>query len=161
MNLLKLTSEFDEVYNRNVDSIYKICFLYLKDKSDVEDFVQNTFIKYLRYKPVFENLDHEKFWFIKTATNLCKNHFKSWYKKNIVLDDQFEVPFSDNDKDILEIILSLPVKYKYLIYLHFYEGYKLNEIAKIFNKNESSLRTDFSKAKKILKERMGSDYEKL
>lgn len=155
MNLVNASDQFEIVYERNVNIVYKICFIYLKNRVDAEDMTQNTFIKYLRYNPTFENLKHEKNWFIKTSTNICKNHFKSWWNKNTYLTDELE--FSTNIKeedDTLAFIVDLPPKYKSIIYMHYYEGFKTKEISEILNMNESTVRTHLSKGRDMLKERM-------
>lgn len=149
--------DFDKIYNRNIDSVYRVCFLYMKNKHDAEDMAQNTFINYLNKNPIFNNLNHEKAWFIVTASNLCKNHFKTWFYRNVCYDDMLE--YSDNNKDnnILEYVLKLPTKYKQVIYLHYYEGYKSKEIASLCNINESTVRTHLQKGREILKKMIGSD----
>ena len=148
---------FESVYKRNVDTVYKVCYIFLKNKSDAEDLTQNTFIKYLKYNPEFSNLKHEKAWFIVTTSNVCKNHLKSWWKKTTVLSHEIEETYFDKDNDILEIILTLPVKYKDLIYMYYYEGYTTKEISEMTNTNESTIRTNLSKARVLLKEKIGSD----
>lgn len=157
MKLVNARDQFEIVYERNVDTVYKICFIYLKNKVDAEDMTQNTFIKYLRYNPTFESLKHEKNWFIKTSTNICKNHFKSWWNKNTYLTEELDI--SDNIKEDFETlgyIMDLPPKYKSIIYMHYYEGFKTKEISEILNINESTVRTHLSKGRNMLKERMGN-----
>ncbi len=153
---MNLHSEFDIIYDRNVDLVYRICFIYMKNKVDSEDMTQNTFMKYLRYKPKFENVKHEKAWFIVTATNICKNHFKSWWNKNTNLKDELEVAITDKDNEIIETITSLPKKYKQVIYMFYYEGYKTKEISTILNINESTIRSHLQKGRNMLKEKLGS-----
>lgn len=156
ISLDSTNSDFENIYNRNVETVYRICFVYMKNKTDAEDMTQNTFIKYLRYNPNFESLEHEKAWFIVTSTNICKNHFKSWWNKNITLDDEFEVKTNDKKDETLELVLNLPTKYKQVIYMHYYEGYSTVEIAKLLDMNESTIRTYLLKGRKILKDKIGS-----
>lgn len=148
---------FDEIYNRNIDAVYKVCFMYVKNKHDAEDLTQTTFLKYYKSNKVFESEQHEKNWFLLTASNTCKNHFKTWWNKSTLLTEDFTIATNDLNKENLEIILTLPNKYKMLIYLYYYEGYKSKEIAKMLNKNESTIRSDLHKAKKILKEKLRSE----
>ena len=65
--LLRTEKEVGEIYNRHVNSIYRICFTYMKNKADTEDAVQNTFVKLLKYSGEFQNEEHEKAWLIVTA----------------------------------------------------------------------------------------------
>lgn len=150
-------SKFESVYERNVDSVYKVCFMYLKNKHDAEDLVQSTFLKYLKKMPEFENVKHEKAWFITVASNTCKNHFKTWWNKNTVLSFEKEEGVYDKDSYVLNCILDLPVKYKKIVYMFYYSGFTTKEISTIINKNESTIRSDLSKARCLLKEKIGSE----
>ena len=154
------TSEFESIYNRNIETVYRICYVYMKNKTDAEDMTQNTFMKYLKYNPIFENLEHEKAWFIVTATNNCKNHFKTWWNKNTCLNNDFEISYQDKNDETLEIVLNLPTKYKQVIYMYYYEGYSTVEIAELLNTNESTIRTHLLKGRNLLKEKMGSEHER-
>ena len=150
-------SEFESIYNRNVDTVYRICYIYMKNKTDAEDMTQNTFIKYLKYTPSFESLEHEKAWFIVTATNNCKNHFKTWWHRNTYLNDEFEVAKKDETDETLSLVLNLPNKYKQVIYMYYYEGYSTVEISKLLNTKESTIRTHLLKGRQLLKDKIGSE----
>lgn len=64
---------FSDVYARNIDAVYRVCFSFLKNSADAEDLSQDTFLRYLNRDVKFESARHEKAWFIVTASNLCKN----------------------------------------------------------------------------------------
>lgn len=53
--------------------------------------------------------------------------------------------------------MTLPSKYRDVIYLYYYEGYKINEIAKILNKNENTIHTWMKRAREKLKDIIGGD----
>ncbi|CEN89937.1 sigma-70 family RNA polymerase sigma factor [[Clostridium] sordellii] len=91
---------FEEVYNRQIDTVFKICVLYLKKIDAAEKATQDTFIKYMKYNPEFENIKHEKNWFIKTATNICKNILKSFWFKKIVCSEDLSI-FIKKKKSII------------------------------------------------------------
>ena len=55
---------------------------------------------------------------------------------------------------MLELVLNLPVKYKTVVYLYYYEGYNSVQIAKLLKKPESTIRTYLQKAKKLLKQEL-------
>lgn len=68
--------EFEELYRRNADMVYRICFLRLKSAEEAEDAVQNIFLRYLKKPKEFSDCEHEKAWFITAAQNYCKDVFK-------------------------------------------------------------------------------------
>jgi len=150
-------SDFDGIYERNLDTVYRVCYIYMKNKTDAEDMTQNTFIKFLKNRPVFENLEHEKAWFIVTATNNCKNYFKTWWHRNTNITDEVDTSATDSSDEVIDAVLSLPIKYKQVIYMYYYEGYNSKDISKLLNVKESTVRTHLSKGREILKQKLGSE----
>ena len=56
---------------------------------------------------------------------------------------------------ILEIVLSLPAKYKDVIYLHYYEGYTAREIGTMLHKKENTIYSLLSRGRELLKQKLG------
>lgn len=150
-----------EIYNRNVLSVYRLCFSYLKNVNDTEDIVQETFVKAFMRDKAFENERHEKGWLIMTAGNMCKDLLSHWWRKNRNLDDyetlQAKAGF-DIDETFIEI-MKLPPKYKTVIYMYYYEEYSTREISEILKKNKSTVCSLLKRGREILKERLGENNE--
>lgn len=160
VTLLRTDKELKEIYDRNFDSIYRISYMYMNNQSDAEDIVQNVFLRLIKKNKFFDNLEHEKRWLILVTINTCKNHYKTWWNRNILYE---EVEFSSFDKkdETIDFILTMPKKYKYLIYLYYYEGYTTKDIAKLLQRNENTVRSDLSRARELLKKIMKEEcYEK-
>jgi len=160
---LREENEIIEIYERNVDTIYRICYSYLKNTMDAEDMVQNTFIKILDQSVVFESPEHEKAWLIVTAKNLCKNHLKHWWQKRKDIEDEINrIPVNEKaEGDVLESVMKLPEKYRVTLYLYYYEGYDSNEIGKLMDKPPSTIRNYLKRGRDRLKELIGEDlFEK-
>ena len=162
MNLQnKKNEDFIVVYNKYVDTVYPVSYIYYKNKSDTEDAVQTTFIKLLETDKTFNDLEHIKAWLIVTASNICKNSLKHWYRRLISLSSiEDELESKENFSNLLESVLKLPTKYKIIIYMYYYEGYNTREIAKLLNKNESTIRTYLKKGRELLKDNLGGLNEK-
>lgn len=154
--------QFTEIYQRNVDTVYRLCYMFLKSHTDAEDAVQSIFMKLLRSNKRFENFEHEKAWFILTSKNYCKDVLKSWWKlRRTSLDDIPEIASWDNYQiasEVMEKLLSLPAKYKEVLYLYYYEGYSVKEISKLLGRNESTIQTQLSTGRKRLKISIGGQY---
>lgn len=90
--------------------LYRICFTYLKNVSDTEDCVQDTFVQLIRKEPYFDNDDHEKAWLIRVASNICKNKLKHWWfsKKNNSQDDQL---MGSHQLDVNETLMAIMTPY--------------------------------------------------
>lgn len=160
-SLLRTNEELSQIYYRQVNTIYRVCFLYMKNKYDTEDMVQQTFIRLMKDRTVFQNEEHEKAWLIRTAVNLCKDHFRSWWSRIVGLEEAADVAAVDSMKvdETLERVLNLPSKYKTVIYMYYYEGYTTKEIAKILGIKESTIRGHLHKGRQYLKMEIGGEEE--
>ncbi len=158
-SLLRTNEELSQIYNRHVKTVYKVCLMFMKNRHDTEDMVQNTFIRLMRDKTRFESEEHEKAWLIRTAANLCKDYFRGWWSKTIGMDNVAEVAVDAplNIDETLNIVLGLPPKYKTVVYLYYYEGYSTVEIAKMLRQNESTVRSRLYTARNLLKIEMEGD----
>ena len=142
--------KFIKIYEKNTDHIYQICYMYLKNKHDAEDATQNTFIKLYNKNIEFESEQHTTAWLIVTASNICKNNLKYWFRsKTTTLD--IDIKEDTKEDNILELILQLPEKYKLTLYLYYYLGYKTKEISQILGINESTVRSHLSRGRDSLK----------
>ena len=141
----------EDLYNRNVDRIYKICYIYFKgNKYDIEDAIESIFLKVIEKNISFENLEHEKAWFIVATKNYCNNKVKHWWNKNKEL--YFDIPDEIKQDETISKVLNLPEKYKIPIYMHYYEGYSCGEIAKILKTKENTIYSYLNRGRNILKE---------
>ena len=160
--LLRTDNEIAEIYSRNVDTVYWVCFNYMKNRSDTEDCVSDTFVNLIKSSSAFESAEHEKAWLIRVATNVCKNHLKRHSRRVENIED-YSTSLATNDYDIdetLEAVCKLPEKYKIAVYLHYYEGYTSPEISKMLRKPQSTIRYYLLEARKALKSQLGGSYEK-
>ena len=148
---------FSDVYARNIDAVYRVCFSFLKNSADAEDLSQDTFLRYLDRDVKFESARHEKAWFIVTASNLCKNEIKSWRRKTQDIDEHIELGFEQNfdSGETLRAIMALPNEYKVIVYMYYYEGYSTPERAKMLKRPDATVRTRLARARKLLKRSLG------
>ena len=142
------------------DMIKKICMLHLKNHADTEDIFQTVFLKYMTASPVFENKEHEKAWLIRVTINACHDLIRSFFRSQTLSLDAVSEQLSElsiPDRDVLEAVLSLPVQYKDVVYLYYYEGDSAVEIAGILHKKVNTIYTLLSRAKALLKKTLGGD----
>ena len=145
---------FEEIYERRVSMLFRVCYSYVKNAVDAEDIVADTFVKMLQHSVVFRDSEHEKAWLLRTAINLCKDYHKHWWRRRESIDDHTDLE-SENPlykDETLKIIMDLPERYKAVIYLYYYEGYSSAEIAEILKKPRSTVLNHMHEARKLLKE---------
>lgn len=142
------------------DTVRRLCIVHLKNHADAEDIFQTVFLKYVLSSVAFENDAHEKAWFIRVTVNACKDLLKSfWRSRTVSIEDLLDQPASidDESREVLDAVLSLPTKYRQVVYLHYYEGYTAPQIAGILGKNLNTIYTLLTRSKKLLKDRLGGD----
>ncbi|KMT21824.1 RNA polymerase sigma factor [Clostridium cylindrosporum] len=138
------------------DMVRRICFLYLNNSTDVDDIFQEVFLKMLQRKTPFESDKHEKAWLIRVTINKCKDTLKSFWRKNIDSIEGIDIPFEDkSENELMQIVLSIPQKYKDVIYLHYYEGYTVPEMAKLLKKRENTIYSQLHRARLIIRQKLG------
>ncbi|GIO39623.1 RNA polymerase subunit sigma [Paenibacillus antibioticophila] len=161
-SLLRTDKELAELYQRHVDRVYRLCYIYLKNPVDAEDAVQSVFLKLIKYPKMFNDRDHEKAWLTVTARNHCKDVLKSWWKtRRVALDALPEASSWNGDepsRDVLARLLSLPEKYKTVLYLYYFEEYSVKEISEMLGYKESTIQTQLFRGRKRLKIDLGGDF---
>jgi RNA polymerase sigma-70 factor (ECF subfamily) len=147
--------EFEEIYHKYKQSLYRIAYTYVRNESDAEDILQDVFTTRLYYKKAFESEEHEKRWLIRVTVNTSKNYLNVfWRKKKVYMEDLESMAIGQNNietKEVLEAVLSLPQKCKAPMYLHYYEGYTCKEIGEILGCKESTIKMRLKKGRELLK----------
>lgn len=159
--LRRTDKEITEIYMRNRQTVYRVCYAYMKNPADTEDAVQDTFVQMIRKGPVFENEEHEKAWLIRTAENVCRNVLRYWWRRHEDIDDHYDLQSPDHSEadSLMQTVMALPDKYKTVVYLYYYEGYSSAEIAGMLGRPQSTIRNYMTEARRLLKERSGEDFD--
>ena len=154
VSLLRSDKEISEIYKQFVKTVYRVALMILKSQTDAEDVTQTVFIKLIETNKNFESDEHLKAWLIVTARNLSKNILKSsWRSKQVDYESVAEQPYFQDEsfREVWDKIISLDEKYKLPIYLHYYEGYKTEEIAEMLKIKHATIRTQMRTAREKLK----------
>ncbi len=157
---MRSEQEVNRAVERYADMVRRLCMLHLKNAADTEDIFQNVFLKYVLRSMPFESEAHEKAWFIRVTINACKDLLKSFFRSRTVsLDEVVQLPAETppDHREVLEAVLSLPPKYKDVVYLHYYEGYTAPEISRMLGKNVNTVYTRLNRSKQLLREKLGGD----
>ncbi|MBR3133479.1 MAG: sigma-70 family RNA polymerase sigma factor [Clostridia bacterium] len=123
-------------------------------KDIAEDVYQEVFLIFSKKCPEFKSEEHEKAWFIRVTINKTKNIITSKWNKSVTGLDE-DIPFETQEKhEVYYLVQSLPRDYRTVIYLYYYEGYKVNEIADLIGKKENTVKTWLARARESLKEKL-------
>jgi RNA polymerase sigma-70 factor (ECF subfamily) len=132
--------------------LYKLAAAQINNKSDAYDALQDVMLKIHAVKPNWNDEEHLKAWLIRAVINKCRDYNKStWNKRTFALDEAFHISKNDPDFELQSAVAKLPQKYKLTLYLHYYEGYKIHEIAKILKVGESGIKKRLVKGREMLR----------
>lgn len=158
---MRSEQETNRAIERYSDTVRRLCAVHLKNEADTEDIFQTVFLKYVLSSVCFENDEHEKAWFIRVTINACKDLLKSFFRSRTVsLDEVLEQPaeIAPDYRDVWEAVLSLPQNYRNVVYLHYFEDYTAPQISCILGKNVNTIYTLLTRAKQMLREKLGGSY---
>jgi len=148
---LGLQADAGQVIEYYSDMVYRLAFARTGTKADAEDVYEEVFLRYLKRKPEFESEEHRKAWFLRVTVN-CSNTFLSsqWQKRTEGLSE--EIPFTTKEhQDLYRELQRLPVKYRSVIHLFYYEELSVDEIGRILNRKPATVRTQLTRARELLR----------
>ena len=140
----------EEVFDKYCNTVYRLAYARVGNKYDAEDILQTVFLKLCSEKRSFSDSEHLKAWLLTVTVNSSKNLLKSaWMRLTDSLNDSITAPKHEVSWVYTEV-LSLPVKYRTVIHLHYFEGYSCSEIAAITNTTEATVKTRLKRARERL-----------
>lgn len=140
--------------------LFRICLVLLSNEKDAEDVVQDTFITYLTKSPIFNDAEHEKAWIITIATNRCKNMRRyNIIRRHMDINELQLYCKREEDYGLLDQLMRLPTKQKIVLLLHYVEGYKVDEIAKILAITASAVKKRLQRGRELLREKYRKENE--
>lgn len=138
------------IVNTYGDMLFRVAYQYTRNRSEAEDITQDVFVAMLKKIP-FKSEEHLKAWLIRVAINKSINYLKSNRKKVLSLDENIDVATEHSESGEMEELLELPEFDRSVIYLYYYEGYSIKEIAKITGKSANSINIRLFRAREKLK----------
>nr|WP_276020219.1 sigma-70 family RNA polymerase sigma factor [Acetivibrio straminisolvens] len=152
--------DVENVIRSYSNMVYRLAFSQTTNKSDADDIYQEVFLRYIRKRPQFETEEHRKAWFIRVTVNCCKKVWVSaWIRKKASMDES--IAFETKEEVNLHYELQkLPMKYRAVIHLFYYEDMSIEEISRVLKQKPSTTRAQLTSARYKLKEIMSKeDYD--
>ena len=142
------------------NDILRLAYSYLHNLQDSEDILQETLMRYIQKAPTEIRESQQKAWLLRVASNLCKDRMRY---KNVHTTDELKETLADKKADNLsfvwDAVKSLPMKYREVIHLFYYEGYSTKEISGILKRKESTIRSDLRRGRQQLKNILKGEYD--
>ena len=143
-----------KAYGHRVQSL---AFVYLINRCDAEDVAQEVFLTYYRKAPTFLSAQKEKAWLMKVTVNRCKSLLRAKFHEELPLTEEI-CYLPQPEFNIMDAVLNLEEKYRLPIHLFYYEGYSIDEIAKLLRVRPGTVGSWLSRGRAMLKEILKEDY---
>lgn len=149
----------EEVIKFYSDMVYRLAFARTGTTCDADEIFQEVFIRYIKKQPVFKNEEHRKAWLIRVTIN-CSNKLwnSAWKRKIGPLPETISFETKE-DLHLYNELQQLPQKYREVIHLFYYEDMSLEEISQALNRKNSTVRTQLTRARVLLKNMLKEDYD--
>jgi RNA polymerase sigma-70 factor (ECF subfamily) len=150
-----------ELYNRYSPKMLSVCYRFAHNREDAEDMLQEGFIKVFSQMHTFENRGAFEGWIRRIVVHTCINILKKNKKFNESVDiihatavqvREDIVPSIVQAKQVVECIRMLPVGYRTVLNLYAIEGYSHREISDMLDIEESTSRSQYTRAKAMLED---------
>ncbi|MFE8701607.1 sigma-70 family RNA polymerase sigma factor [Cytobacillus sp. FJAT-54145] len=171
--------EPSKIYNKDIaleyllqeygDSVKKLAYTYVKDWSIAEDIAQEVYITSYKHWDQFRGECSYKTWLFKITVNKCKDTYKSkWFNVQGLLENisfklkstastEHEVLLRSEARELSEYVLQLPIKYREIIILFYYEELKIVEIQELTGLNPSTIKSRLYRGKEKLRHMYGGE----
>lgn len=136
------------------DLLYRMSLSIVGNSADAEDMVQDTLVTWLSETPDFPDEAHEKQWLVKVVRNNSLMLIRKRKNRDRILSEQAKVSVGrEADYGILDVLYTLPDKYKAVLLLFYVEEYSVEEIATVLKKSVSAVKMRLKRGREMLSER--------
>ena len=154
-------------------SMMGVCLRYCKSRDEAEDVLMMAFMTVFSEIHTFRGEASIGTWIrrvvVNTAINNYKKNLKHYYHEDFDeiaetdVDDleNFIIPDYYPAEKVLKTIQDLPEGYRMVLNLYIIEGYKHKEIAQMLDINIGTSKSQLSKAKKIIQEKLSEDRQRI
>ena len=145
---------FDRVYETYGPALYRFCLLQMKNPADAEDVLQDVFVKRLYQAPKFKSPEHERSWLYQVALNLCRDQWRRSRRSELPLAAAEGVFLPPEELSLLDQVSNLPEKQRTVLHLHYYQGYGLQEIARLLGVTVPTVKMRLKRGREALRKEL-------
>ena len=148
----KSESDISRILQIHGDMLYRTAYLLLGNPHDVQDILQEVLLRYMEKSPAFVSADHERAWLLRVTSNCCKDCLRFRKRYSYITPEQIQEFFpAPEERQLVLELYALPVQYKSVLLLHYFEGYSVKEIAGILKLSENAVKKRLQRAREALK----------
>lgn len=150
------------LYDKYSKGMYLVALRYSKMQQEAEDIIQESFIKVFKNIKNFRKDSSLAYWIKRIVVNTALNHQRSKLYLYPMVDveelnnwsDRENIISSLNYEELLNLIQELPTGCQVIFNLFAVEGFKHHEIAKMLEISEGTSKSQYSRAKSLLSEKI-------
>lgn len=155
------------LFDRYSGKMFAVCLRYTSSVEDAEDVLQEGFVRVFRYLHSFKNQGSLEGWIRRVIVNVALRHFQKCKSRQEIVYQDYHTDLSVvpeilgqlSEQDLLQVINELPEGYRIVFNLYAIEGYSHAEIGKLLEIQESTSRSQLTKARKILYDKIRKIYK--
>lgn len=154
-----------EIYQLFAGKLFALCLKYSKTKQEAEDNLQDAFITIFKKIDQFKHIGSFEGWMKRIVINTALQSYREKKVLNLVEEnypDEVEVEVNESDLSLdflLKIIQELPERYRMVFNLYVLDGFSHKEIASLMGIAEGTSKSNLSRARLILKEKVESNQQ--
>lgn len=138
-------------------TVFRLAYSYVKNREDADDITQDAFMRLYVYNGSFDSGENVKAWLIRVTVNLSKDMLRSaWHRSRAEICTDIPVQ-TEEQSDLLGIIRDMKPEYSAVLYLYYYEGYSVKEIAKLRRAPSATVRTRLARARAMLRKMLSKE----
>lgn len=155
-----------QLMNEYSPYLLQISFMYVKDWATAEDIVQECFIKFFQRPEAFKGHATLKTYLTKMVMHRATDYLRSWRAKKQAFSRFLKQPISPQQtvdeqlaqqieqSELLKFVLALPLKYREVIMLYYYEELTTFEMAQLLTLSENTVKTRLRRGRALLKKEL-------
>lgn len=141
--------------------VYRLAYARTGSHADAEDVCQDVFLTLARKNPDFKTEDHRRAWLIRVTVNRAASLWRTPWKRRVTLGDESARHLAEIPQDfrLADALAALSGDDRALIQLHYFEGFKTDEIAAMLGRKHATVRTQLMRARKRLKAQLSEEVQ--
>lgn len=147
--------DIEPLFQAYKDDVYRLALSYTRSAQEAEDICQIVFLKLMEHSVT---PGKERAWLMQVAANQCRSLLRSsWWRKTAPLEE-IKSSAPEEHGEVYAALMTLPPKYRVVLYLHYYECSSTAEIAKLLHISQSAVTTRLSRGRQLMKEMLKEAY---
>lgn len=139
----------ESLFESYKNDVYRLALSFTRNPQEAEDVCQTVFLKLMESHV---SPGKERAWLMHVTVNQCRSLLRShWWRRTAPLEECAHI-WEAPENSVLAALMTIPPKYRVVLYLHYYEVLSSGEIAKLLHISQSAVTTRLSRGRHLLKE---------